>query len=72
MKDLELIEKDNTEYLRTDETLTADELIENLEDANSDASLEMKIYDLDGKELKDLDSKITTNMKNKMSLKKEN
>lgn len=64
--DLELIEKDNTEYLRTDETLTADELIENLEDANSDASLEMKIYDLDGKELKDLDSKITTNMKIKI------
>ncbi len=64
--DLELIEKDNTEYLRTDETLTADELIENLEDANSDDSLEMKIYDLDGKELKDLDSKITTNMKIKI------
>lgn len=64
--DLELIEKDNTKYLRTDETLTADELIENLEDANEDASLEMKIYDLDGKELKDSDSKITTNMKIKI------
>lgn len=70
--DLELIKEDNTNYLRTDSGLTIEETIKKIEDANSKISLEIKVFDKNGKEIKDLtNSKTMTGMKIKIKNEEE-
>lgn len=65
--DLDLIKEDGINYLRTDSDLTAEELVKKLKDENKETSLEIKVFDKNGKEIKDaINNKITTNMKIKI------
>lgn len=65
--DLTLIVNENVKYLRTDNDLNVKELIKNLKDANPNISLEIKVFDVKGKEVLDSqDKKSTTNMKIKI------